>query len=93
LTDKRPIDMITDEELIRELVWLATHKEMTESRGTKKPVIDMKVKLSAIEAIARAKGMEGFKGSTAEKQTDTTHWNDLKKALGKAATHGEKEAM
>lgn len=95
MTDKDPRDMISDEKLMQELIWIATHREMTESRGMTKPVMDPKVKLSALEVLGRAKGMKGFKGVSGDDKSGQDHWKDLKKemkkALGKA--HGEKDAM
>jgi hypothetical protein len=88
---KKP-EYMTDQDLIDELEWLAKNREMTESRGMVKPVIDPKVKLDAIKMVGQAKGMEGFKGTASTEKQDRTDWNELKKALAKDKKHGEKKS-
>lgn len=80
MTDK-DLNTMSDQELINELEWLVKNREMTESRGTRKMVVDPKVKLSAIEVMGRVKGLAGFKGVTTDSKPNEDWVKDIKSAL------------
>jgi hypothetical protein len=86
---------MSDQELLDELEWLVKNREMTESRGMVKPVIDPKVKLDSIKVYGKVKGQKGFGEVVPEDPNGRAIWEEMKAQMAKDKDkqHGEKDAM